>query len=274
MSLRITVLTDNIAESPFVREYGLSLLISVKGISILFDTGQGEAFGINCGILGIDPSQAEKVVLSHGHYDHGGNLATALKESNATLFLHPETLTKRYSFHPDHPAKSIGLTNKNAQAVLDHNHSKVKWIYGVTKVIDGVFVTGSIPRINSYEDTGGPFYLTPDRTTPDAIIDDMALWIETPKGLVVICGCCHSGLVNTLSYIRKITDSPVHTVMGGFHLLHSNEMRLEKTITYLNGNPPQQIIPLHCTGEDAVSFLKKRCSSRVIAGGAGFCIEV
>ncbi len=274
MNVKITVIVDNKAEKPFRQEHGLSLWIEKDGFSILFDTGQSEAFGTNCSILGIEPKKADAVVLSHGHYDHGKNLAMALSQGDAALYMHPEALITRYSCNPDQPVRSIGLTDENSKAVSDYTTGKVHRCDKVTKIVHGIFLTGSVPRITSFENTGGHFYLTQDSTTPDPVNDDMSLWINTPKGLVVVCGCCHSGLVNTLSYIKSLTNTKVHTLIGGFHMLRANDMRLEKSLEYLDNFAPQQIIPLHCTGERFESLLKNRFGKNIVEGSAGLHVNV
>lgn len=109
-----------------------------------------------------------------------------------------------------------------------------------------------------YDHTGGPFYLDETGQFADLIPDDQALWINTPQGLVVILGCCHSGVSNTVEYIRQLNDGvSVAGIIGGLHLLHASAERLEQTIIYLKKLKPQFIYAGHCTGDDVIVMLRE-----------------
>jgi len=128
-----------------------------------------------------------------------------------------------------------------------------------TEIVPGIHVTGEIPRRHKIEDTGGPFYLNSDCTQEDALLDDQALFIETPKGLVVLLGCGHSGVINTLEYIQRISGvGNTYAVMGGMHLLHATTERLAFTGDNLQQLSVQYLAPNHCTGLDGVCYFKRR----------------
>jgi 7,8-dihydropterin-6-yl-methyl-4-(beta-D-ribofuranosyl)aminobenzene 5'-phosphate synthase len=137
-------------------------------------------------------------------------------------------------------------------------------------VAKGIMVTGPIPRLTRYEDTGGPFFRDEEGEHRDPIDDDIALWMHTPKGLVVVVGCSHAGLINTLAHVRALSDvSRFHAVLGGFHLVDAGHVRIERTIDMLKDFDPDIVIPCHCTGERAVARLKRALGSRVSVGQAG-----
>ncbi len=272
--MNITILSDNLAEPPFEAEHGLAYLIEIKGQRVLFDSGQGEPFLHNCGELNIDFGALDAVVLSHGHYDHGGNLATVLAHTEAPFFAHPSVMIPRFSNHEGKPSKSVAIPQSAKEAIMNLHHSRHRWIHGVTEIVPGLFATGPIPRITEYETTGGPFYLDSISKKPDLLPDDLALFTETKSGIVIITGCCHSGIVNTIEYIRSLTDTPIHTIIGGLHLLNADQNRLDKTIAYLNESGVQQIIPIHCTGEQVIPLLKDQCRSKVISGTVGYSISI
>jgi 7,8-dihydropterin-6-yl-methyl-4-(beta-D-ribofuranosyl)aminobenzene 5'-phosphate synthase len=128
-----------------------------------------------------------------------------------------------------------------------------------TEIFPGIKVTGEIPRIYQIEDTGGPFYHDALCSRPDDLPDDQALFIETPKGLVVLLGCGHSGVINTLEYVQELTDKkPIHAVLGGMHLLRATSERITFTGDRLNDMAIVYLAPNHCTGLDAVCYFKAR----------------
>ncbi|MBN2489804.1 MAG: MBL fold metallo-hydrolase, partial [Planctomycetes bacterium] len=132
--------------------------------------------------------------------------------------------------------------------------------------------TGPIDRRTDYEDTGGPFFLDAAGTRPDPIPDDLALWMRTDRGLVVVVGCSHAGLINTLDQARRVSgESRLHAVLGGFHLGGAAAERLERTAQALEALAVEQVVPCHCTGDVAVEFLRQALGARVVPGAAGAC---
>jgi 7,8-dihydropterin-6-yl-methyl-4-(beta-D-ribofuranosyl)aminobenzene 5'-phosphate synthase len=256
---RITVLSDNRAAYPFSREHGLSLYIEHAGHRILFDTGHTpDPLFHNAYALGIDLSLLDAVVISHGHYDHTGNIARILRMSpRAQVYLSPHAMDLRYSVKDDSAPKYAGISAENRSALMQNTH-RITWVHSPEKICKFLFVTGPIPRITDYEDRGGNFYHDQECLRRDELYDDCALWIETPRGLAVICGCCHSGLVNTLTFIREqTTTKSVHTIMGGLHLKAASQERIQKTADYLREISPRRMVCLHCSGEAAIDQLQK-----------------
>jgi 7,8-dihydropterin-6-yl-methyl-4-(beta-D-ribofuranosyl)aminobenzene 5'-phosphate synthase len=124
--------------------------------------------------------------------------------------------------------------------------------------------------LTACEDTGGPFFLDTGAHRPDPIDDDLALWIDTPTGLVVCVGCAHAGLVNTLVQVQRLTGGRrVRAVIGGFHLVNADQERLDRTIEALRTLAPDEIMPCHCTGEAAIRTLVAAFGERCGPGAAG-----
>jgi len=269
--MKIIVLVENSAEKPLRAEHGFSCWIEVAGKRILFDTGQGDALIHNANALGIDLSTADALVLSHGHYDHTGALAQVLA-LNPTLpiYAHPDVLIERYSIHTPGEPKPIGMPLASRAALAALPTDQIHWIREPVEIFPNIGLTGPIPRETNFEDTGGPFFLDPEGQRPDPIRDDQALWLKTDHGLVVIAGCSHAGIINTLSAVRMYSgETTLHTVIGGFHLKHASVARLEATAAAFEDMDVEQIVPCHCTGEAPVSFLESRMGARIRTCSAG-----
>lgn len=249
--VRITVLVDNNAGVPgCAHEHGLAFWIEADGVRILFDTAQGPTSVIdNAHQLGIDVSTADAVVLSHGHYDHSGGLAAVLAlNPTAPLYCHPGCCLPRYSKQADGTLKPVGL-DRQAALALNRHIDAVHWVTAPCRIGEHIGLTGPIARIDTLEDTGGAFFLDEQTTRPDTLDDDMAMWIQTSRGAVIISGCCHSGIVNTLQAARAQTaNASVLAIVGGLHLLHASPQRLEHTLHALHQAAPRYLITGHCTG--------------------------
>ena len=269
----VTVLADNRAAYGLEAEHGLSLWIETAGHKILFDTGRGEAMLRNAETLGIDLGLADCIVLSHGHYDHAGNVAEALARSRrARLYLHQDALLSRYSVHE--VPKQIGMPEASQEAVRALPQSRRNWVSSPWELSDSVMLTGPVPRLSGYEDTGGPFFLDEAGKHADAIEDDLSFWVRTGAGLVVCLGCCHAGIINTLRHAVVISGEPrILAVIGGMHLLQASQERLDRTVEALQAYDVSYLYPCHCTGEGAVSDLRQRLGASVQPGFAGMKIS-
>ncbi|AOS82803.1 MBL fold metallo-hydrolase [Chlorobaculum limnaeum] len=272
--MKLTILTDNHAAPGLACEHGFAALIETGGKRILFDTGQLTALDANCRALGIDMAGIDMIVLSHGHYDHTGNLADLLRIADpATLYLHPSALVKRYSIRNGQP-KPIDMPESAKRAIDELPPERVRWVNEPLQLTGGVFLTGPVPRNTAFEDTGGPFFFDPEGQRPDPIQDDLSLWIEEPEGLTVLAGCCHSGIVNTLDYIESLTGpKPIARLIGGLHLSAASPERLERTIEALEKRDIQRLIPCHCTGQEAAKRFREKLPFPVEPGYAGMVVE-
>ena len=274
-AVRLTILVDNTAAPGLIAEHGLSFWIEFEGHKLLLDTGQKNALILNSETLGIDISETDALILSHGHYDHTGSIPDVLKRAHHVhIYLHSATFLPRYRIH-DGAATSIRMPGESMIAVMKLPEKRIHWVSQPACPFEGVGITGPVPRKTDFENTGGPFFLDPKGERQDLIEDDLALWIRTDAGLVVCVGCCHAGLVNTLRYLMDLTgERRIHTLIGGFHLSNANEDRLERTVAQLRLYHINQIIPCHCTGESAVEYLKKNLPCPVYPGYAGFTLQI
>jgi 7,8-dihydropterin-6-yl-methyl-4-(beta-D-ribofuranosyl)aminobenzene 5'-phosphate synthase len=255
--LRITVLAENtVRRADLLAEHGLALWIEADGHRCLFDTGQGMVLRHNAERLAVPLQAAEMVAISHGHFDHTGGLGEVLDcGARPSLYLHPVALEGKYHRVAVPPHRDIGAGQADEQT-LRRQVRELVWTRGPTELIEGVHLTGEIPRRNAFEDTGGAFYCDPACTAPDPLPDDQALYVETSAGIVVVLGCAHAGVVNTLDYVAELTGRQrFHAVLGGMHLLAAAAERLEATVAALKRYDVQRIGAAHCTGMRATVYL-------------------
>jgi 7,8-dihydropterin-6-yl-methyl-4-(beta-D-ribofuranosyl)aminobenzene 5'-phosphate synthase len=251
------VLVENsVHRQGMVAEHGLSFHVQSGEHSLLFDTGQTELAVINAETLRLPLDRVEAIVLSHGHYDHTGGVPAMFEVvPEARVYLHPADFEKKFSRSHNGQSRSIGMSDCVAQAIRRCAGGFIE-TKSRTEIMEGVFATGEIPRATTYEDTGGAFFLDAEGTRPDPLTDDQALVIDLGRSVVLLLGCAHSGVVNTLDHVRHLTGGkPVSAVIGGLHLGSASEERIQQTITRLRAANLECLAPAHCTGWPATAKL-------------------
>jgi 7,8-dihydropterin-6-yl-methyl-4-(beta-D-ribofuranosyl)aminobenzene 5'-phosphate synthase len=242
---------------PFA-EHGFSMLIRVfqgrKSSSILFDTGcSSDGVIVNAACMGVNLKEVDCIVLSHGHYDHTGGLLSALKaihKADLPVIIHEDVFKIRGTANPDGTVRAYPKFPTKEQLKRTR--------LTVTKQPfllpgDRVLVTGEIPRETSFEKgyLGHKAFVKGVWQADPWIWDDQAIVVNVRgKGLVVLSGCAHAGIINTVAYAQEIMkNTQVYAVIGGFHLAgKENESRIERTVEELKRIGPKLIVPSHCTG--------------------------
>ncbi len=271
----ITVLVENsVQRRDMLAEHGLAFWIEMGGRCVLFDTGQRAVLLGNADKLGISLARAEAVVLSHGHYDHTGGVASVLQAApQAKICLHPAALTPKYVRDDDGTIRDVGMPQP-AKKEIDRRADHFVETRGSTEICDGLFVTGEVPRRTQYEDTGGPFFTDPKAQHADPLLDDQAMFFDTSQGIVVLLGCAHAGVINTLQYVHELTDGrPIHAVMGGMHLARASRQRMDLTIGGLRQFNIERLGPAHCTSLAATAELWNAMPGRCFPVGTGTRLE-
>ncbi len=254
--MKIKVLVDNHFSEPFSGEHGLSFVIEGEK-KILFDIGHSELFLSNASLMNIDIDLIDTVVLSHGHWDHGDGLI--FLKDNKKLICHPGAFDKRYR-KKDNSYLGLNLSEEEAAQRFTLIKSKEPF-----EINQGIFFLGEIPRTNDFEAKKSTFLR--EDGTDDFVYDDSGVGIITSKGLVVISGCAHAGICNTVEHARKITGiSNVYGVMGGFHLKEINEVT-EKTIEYLKSVKVKFVAPCHCVEDQVIEYFGKHFLKEEIFAG-------
>jgi len=247
--VKITTLCEN--SSPgfgLLPEYGLSMLLETGGKRFLFDAGSGTSLTVNAQLLDIDLRTINAVVFSHGHYDHTGGLEKLLEINNSlAVYAHPDIFNKYLESAGEKPAYVGPPWSREYLQKRDVAFFPVE---GPLELEKGLIITGPIPRTVEYEEQE-PRFLRKNRQgfVRDQIYDDQALVVESSKGIVVLLGCTHAGLINTLRYVVSLTGAhKIHAILGGTHLMNISESRLASTLKDLRKFEIEKIAPCHCTG--------------------------
>lgn len=276
----VTVLVENTAQGHgLLGEHGLAFWIDIGSHGILFDAGQTDIVSHNARLLDVDLSSMNAIVLSHGHYDHTGGLAalprskTWREKAAVPAYVHPDALEEKYARDADGTGRYIGMVAESRKTLVES--FEIVSTEKPTEIAEGLTVTGPIPRVTDFENTGGPFFRDPECDQPDELTDDQAVFLETSAGTVVLLGCAHAGIVNTLRYIMQLVpDRPIHTVIGGTHLVAAGTTRMNRTVEALRAFHIQRLFPLHCTGFQAAARLWKNFPNRVQACPVGTRVEL
>jgi 7,8-dihydropterin-6-yl-methyl-4-(beta-D-ribofuranosyl)aminobenzene 5'-phosphate synthase len=261
-------------------EHGFSAMVRTttagRTRTLLFDFGfSSEGAAANAGVLGVDMGEIEVMVLSHGHNDHFGGFKKLVKmigRDGVELVLHPAAFKQqRYlKFAGDFKARFPKWTRKK----IEKTGVRLRESKEPLLLLGGdVLYLGEICRQTEFE-KGMPHAFFADKgiETWDPIEEDTGIAINLKgKGLVILTGCAHSGIVNTVNHARTVTGvNPVHVIMGGFHLAGpAFEPIVEKTIEELKKINPAYIVPTHCTGRKSVMEIEKAMPSQFILNMSG-----
>ncbi|GHF94597.1 MBL fold metallo-hydrolase [Thalassotalea marina] len=271
-SLKITTLSTMLANRG-IGEWGYSALVEVDGRKILFDTGNRPQTVLqNVNDLKIDLSDVYDVILSHNHGDHTGGLVT-LREHFAQL--NPKALSNIHVgkgiFEKRAGRENSMLAMKKSleqQGVTFSEYSKV------TEIFPGVWLTGNVKRIHSERNWSGNGKIVTDHGhIEDNIPEDMSLVINTEDGFVLIAGCGHAGIINTMEHIvNNIHSNVISTAIGGFHLMNADDSHLAWTADKLKQFGLKNMMGAHCTGINSLYTLRSLLKSdrqHMVVGAVG-----
>ena len=270
--IRITTLIENTASGAgLLAEHGLSFWVEYADKRILFDTGQSDILIQNAKVLGINLADTDAIILSHGHYDHTGGLAYVLDVvPKTTIYLHPAALKTKFA-RRDNNVRDIGMSDLVKDIVRTKvDKEEVVLTEEPTEVSTGLYVTGRIPRVTNFEDIDSSFFVDKYGRDVDELPDDQAMFFDSPKGLVILLGCAHSGVVNTLHYVVKLSGQKrIYAVLGGMHLRNASKGRMERTISVFREYDVQKIGIAHCTGKKAMKQFQRVFPDRCFVCSAG-----
>ena len=274
MGIRITTLSENTANIGLIGEWGLSILIEADGLRILFDTGQSFSVTHNARALKVDLSNIDKLILSHGHFDHTGGLREVLSQTaGVDIIAHPDVLNPKFAVRDD-TEMSIGSPFDRKE--LEDMSARFNLTKEPVWITNNIVTTGEIPMVTDYEQVdSGMFIKDNESLQPDPLIDDLAMAIRTEFGLTVILGCAHRGMINIIRHLQELTgEERVYCVVGGTHLLNASNERLTKTVTDLRKTGIQRLGVSHCTGFNASCWLANEFPDIFFLNNAGVITTV
>lgn len=277
MSVRITTLSENTAGSlNLLAEWGLSILVEADGGKILVDTGLSFSAAYNAVALGINLSRIDKILLSHGHVDHTGGLLHILSmvKGKVEVIAHPDIWALKYAKRPKGEQAYIGAPFlREAAEALGASFNLTRepvWIS------DNIVTSGEIPMITEYEKIDPVLCVKKNgEFKPDLLWEDQALFVKSEKGLIIILGCAHRGVINTIRHAQKLTGvEPVYAIVGGTHLVNASAQRLDSTIAALLSAGIQRLGVSHCTGLPVSAILARTFGQAFFFNNAGTRISL
>ncbi|HVO77304.1 MAG TPA: MBL fold metallo-hydrolase [Methanomassiliicoccales archaeon] len=243
-------------EKHFVAEQGFSMLVETDaGQKVVVDAGGSEyAFTNNLKNAGLEPKEINACIVTHGHYDHVGGLMPLI-EGGVPIYTHPKTFVgKRYATYGEIKT-DISAPKKIIESL---SRTQLHFVSSLTEISAGVRVSGEVPRITDFEAPVNFLREEEGKTVEDTVADEQAVYLTSKKGLVVIAGCAHQGIVNIVTHAKKATDKRVYMVIGGLHLANATPDRVLKTMDQLKNLGVDRIAPMHCTGFEAMKMISDR----------------
>src|SRR4030042_1982764 len=275
MAVRITTLSENTAQLGFIGEWGLSILVETESARVLLDTGLSTSAVYNADLMGIDFSTIDAIVLSHAHADHTGGLRDVLRRvrKQVQVIAHPDIWIPKYVVYGE-ISRYAGIPYvKEDLESLGASFNLTKKPF---KISDDITTTGEIEMTTGYETIDDRLFVKKgDKMIPDPLADDLAVVVKTTEGLLLITGCAHRGIINTVRQVQKLTNGEyIHTIIGGTHLLVANQERVEKTARELKELGLQRLGVSHCTGFNASAALAKEFGDIFFLNNAGTQINL
>ncbi len=279
MSIRLTILCENSVDkvSPYglLGEHGFSCHLKTNGGDFLFDTGGGMTIMNNAKLMGIDFTKLQGIMFSHGHFDHTGGLKQVLEKTGAIpIYAHPDLFSPHYSKNSG-KMHNIGVPWPPAE--LENLGGDFKFSAAPYEVAPGLLLSGEVPRISKVE-TGDPNLLSLSEAGgefTDPLHDDLSLFINTDKGLVILLGCAHAGLLNIIDHAIQVTgQKKIHMVLGGTHLKFCSEEQMTATLDRLEELDVDRIGASHCTGLRGARMLAERFGQRFFSASVGVEITI
>ncbi len=277
MKARVTILCENSVGVPFdvLGEHGFSCFVETEKGNYLFDTGQGLSIMQNSLALKIELKSIEAIMISHGHYDHTGGLPVVLKQKGVVdVYGHSGIFAQRV-WEKENVSRDIGIPYR--RCYLESLGAVFKLGTELVEIGSGVYLTGEIPRKSSFEKNDPSMTLIShdgNRLHPDPMEDDLSMVLDTDKGLIIVLGCAHAGMVNILNYVTtQLGKERIFAVIGGTHLGFSSDLQFDETLKVIAKYNIEHLGVSHCTGLQKASLLHAHLGKRFFFGTVGAVLE-
>lgn len=265
---------DRVYTPGFIGEHGNSILVESPKAKILFDTSQGFGLVNNAKLMDIDLKDLDSVVISHGHNDHIDGLKALLEAGEyekLDIYGHEEIFSKRYKVYSDYEDYIGSSYSKEELEKLGGN-----FIFndGILEISENIYLSGPAPR--KYEDNLNKthYKICNGRKCDDDYIDDQSLIIDTEKGLIILFGCAHAGVINTIHYVQEKFDKEIYGLFGGLHLLNSSMEKIKEVFDVVEDFGVEVIGFNHCTGESAINYFKENFKGKVYDTSTGAVVKL
>ncbi|PLX80220.1 MAG: MBL fold metallo-hydrolase [Desulfuromonas sp.] len=277
MLKKLTVICENSVGSAkkAVGEHGFSCYVETDSGNFLFDTGQGAGFLRNSSVLGLEMTNLSGIILSHGHYDHAGGLVEALGlAAPVKVYAHPDIFADRL-WVGEHEHLDIGIPFSRKQ--LEHLGATFDLSTEFREIAPGLWLTGEVPRVTDFE-TGDPHLQIEGASgelRPDPFTDDCSVVLDSEKGLVLLLGCAHAGLVNIIRHVLDKTGRDrIYAVVGGLHLAPASDEQFAGTVSALKEFRIERIGVGHCTGQRRSAELFSKFPQKTFFASVGSSLTV
>lgn len=282
--MKFQILVDNKTESLSCRaEWGLAIAIETQGHKILFDTGASSMFADNAKAIGVDLSEMEALVISHGHYDHTEGVAAFVEiNDKAPIYLHRDALGDTYG-EIDGEIEDFSCGILWSEEFTEMLKPRIRLREGTYKILDNVTVVGNIPWHPAFSATERFFRKIRVSGAPgseelsfvqDNMDHEQFLVVEEGDVIHIFSGCSHKGVMATLEHARRLfPDKKIASLIAGMHMFPLSSQRQDEIIDAMMKLDVDWLVPLHCTGMEAILKMKARKGDKCILATSGKSYE-